>query len=329
MKTPRTNKRKRHERFLHRDGILTRFPVSNFVLNLIHKPRRELSTTPNTRWRPSFVQQTASLALVLVLCASSFGITFGNPLSTLSYFRDVEISTDNQFAAGLLAFRLNPGDVTIPIHEGDVVALSPLFTPDPETFDIKYRVRAKVIGTHTSLCSLLNASGTSMPYIYDGLLADLVTKPATTTGHGHLDVSLPNAAGIVDGTECTVALVYDGWYVDAPENTGYTDSKQDTFTFVYDAPEEAIAPFADESAVSETSDTTTTYSAATLEETVDKSETPRVPIKEEQQSESKGATSASSSSTETPPVNNGESQTETSTTTPDVPTTITATSTDE
>jgi hypothetical protein len=190
---------------------------------------------PLPRSLPNFLQQGGSAFFTLVICLSSFALTYGTLDGTLSYFRDNEVSNDNMLAAGSLAFRLNPGEVTIPIKEGDTVNLSPLFEPKPDSFDIRYRIRAEIVGSDSPLCTLLQAAGTSSPYVYNGTLKDLVTEPATTTGHGHLDVTLPNAAGLANGTECTIALAYNGWYAGAPEGTGYTDEQRDTFTFVFNA----------------------------------------------------------------------------------------------
>lgn len=225
-------KPKRFVRIPKIDGVAVRIPVSDFVLNLKKNPQVLGARIKNT----SFAQRSSAFVFTIVLCAASFGVTHANPIDTLSYFRDKEVSRANLFAAGFLGFRLNPGDVTIPITEGGEANLSPLFAPLPDTFAIKYRVRAEIVGDETPLCALLQASGTSTPYLYSGALKDLVTEPATTTGHGNLSVTLPSATDVPDGTQCTIALVYRGWFVDAPENTGYTDQKKDTFTFVYSAP---------------------------------------------------------------------------------------------
>lgn len=225
------NPTRRYLRIPRHDGVTIRFPVSEYVLKLENGAKQNTRRVVHT-----FSKQSASFALMLVLCASSIGITYGNPVSTLSYFRDDETSRMNLFAAGMLGFRLNPGDVTVPISVGDHVYLAPLFSPDSNSFPIQYRVHAETL-EDSPLCTFLEAAGTSSPYFYTGALKDLHTETATSTGHGLLEVTLPSAANIANGTSCTIALVYEGWYEGAQENTGYTDREQDTFTFVLNAPE--------------------------------------------------------------------------------------------
>ncbi len=212
------------------DGVQVPFPVSRHIVRI----RASAAQTPT---RSSFFAQSASLALTLALCISSFSMSFGNIDNTLSYFRDEETSRDNAFAAGSLGFRLNPGEVTLPIHAGDRIQISPLFEPDSESLSMKYRVRAEIL-EDSSLCNLLEAHGTSSPYLYSGALRTLVTAPATTTGHGNLEVTLASAANIANGTRCSIALVYKSWHEAAPEGTGYSDEERDIFTFVLDAPAE-------------------------------------------------------------------------------------------
>lgn len=233
------NQRSRSKRYLRiprLDGVSVRVPVSDFVLNLTKQPARLGIRITGT----SMAQQAAAFVMVAVLCSASFGMTYANPINTISYFRDEEVSRSNLFAAGFLGFRLNPGEVTIPIEEGGSTTISPLFTPLPNTFDITYRVRAEVVGDETPLCGYIMATGTTSPYLYSGPLTYLVTNPATTTGHGNLEITLPQAPYVPDGDRCTIALVYRGWFTDAPENTGYTDEKRDTFTFVYSAPQQPV-----------------------------------------------------------------------------------------
>jgi hypothetical protein len=226
------------------DGVRTPFPVSRHVLKV--RPLHRGSTSMR---RFSLFEQSASVFLTLALVVSSFSLSYGSLENTASYFRDDESSRDNAFAAGLLGFGLNPGEVTVPIKIGERIFISPLFTPDDDTFPIQYRVRAEVMGEDSPLCTLLEAYGTTSPYLYSGALKNLVTEPATTTGRGNFMVYLPDAPNVPNGAECTVAIVYKGWYAEAPEGTGYTDEERDTFTFVLDNPTPEAAT---ESAATET-----------------------------------------------------------------------------
>ena len=253
------------------DGVHRAFPMSKHVLDakrmhvtdLRRNTHKIEGPTSIRHWRPSLVQQASSLVLMIALCASSYGVTYSKLNSTLSYFRDTETSFGNMLGAGSLNFDLNPGEVSMPIEQGQHIILAPLFTPDSHTFPIEYRVHAEMIGEPTPLCSLLQATGTTSPFVYSGLLRDLLTDPATTTGHGHLDVFLPDASVLGDGASCTIALVYQGWHAGALEGTGYTDEERDTFTFVYTAPEpepaieESFAPLSLETESVEDTATTT------------------------------------------------------------------------
>ena len=132
-------------------------------------------------------------------------------------------------------------EVTEEISLGESVFLEPKFTPDDETLPIMYRVSAEIVGEPTPLCSQLVATGTTSPFFYTGQLTELVTEPASTTGHGLLEVSLASADGVAPGATCTVDIVYRGWHKDSPENSGYTDEERDRFAFVIVAAEEEVA----------------------------------------------------------------------------------------
>lgn len=226
------------------DGRIVLFPVSQHVLSFRSQeaPGQTRVEAPqeHTTPRSTFWQRFTSSTFTVFLLAMTFG---GSPLAlgaTISYFRDDEVSRGNMFAAGILGFNLNPGEVTEEIAAGGSVIIQPKFTPDDGAFPIEYRVTSAVVGEHTPLCSLLIANGTTSPLVYSGPIVELVTEPATTTGHGFLEVSLPLADGISDGAVCTVDIIYRGWHVGAEDNTGYTDEESDRFTFVYRAPVEEI-----------------------------------------------------------------------------------------
>lgn len=256
-----------HMRITTIDGMTVKFPVSKHALRVGEggpsappppewRARSESSiagaATAAPRdggrrdaWRPSVLHQVVSLLSAVVLSTSSYGITYGGFNSTAAYFRDSDASRGNIFAAGLLGFSLNPGEITMSIAQGEIIALSPFFSPDPNTFPIMYRVRVEEQGGPSPLCALLEADGTAPPFTYRGSLLSLYTNATTTAGYWNLRVSLPDALGLVDGDICTVRLVYRGWNRDVPENTGYTDEEYDSFTFVFrGAPlsEEGAAP---------------------------------------------------------------------------------------
>lgn len=222
------------------DGSVALFPVSPNVVSLRTVPAAKKEVTP--------VRLVSRRARMGTAVFSLFLMTFtlgGSPLfvgATLSYFRDDEVSRNNIFAAASLAFNLNPGEVTEEISLDESVFLAPKFTPDDATLPIMYRVSAEIVGEPTPLCSQLMANGTTSPFFYTGQLTSLITEPATTTGHGLLEVSLASADGIAAGAQCTVDIVYRGWHQDSLENSGYTDEERDRFTFVYVAPEAEVAP---------------------------------------------------------------------------------------
>lgn len=229
----------RHVHVVREDGTIAFVPVSRHVLSFKKRARAAaVNSVSHTRG------QFLSTVFALVLVAITFG---GSPFvlgSTISFFRDDEVSRNNMFTAASLGFNLNPGDVSVAITEGETVLVSPKFTPDSGTLPITYRISAEVVGEHTPLCSQLVAVGTTSPLLYTGPLTELVTEPATAIGHGHIGVSLASVDGVAPDSSCTVAIVYRGWNADLPENKGYTDEERDTFTFVYRAEEiiEETAP---------------------------------------------------------------------------------------
>lgn len=229
------------------DGSVSLFPVSPNIVSLRAVSAAKKEVTPVRL--VSHRGRIASAAFSLFLMAFTLG---GSPVfvgATLSYFRDDEVSRNNIFAAASLAFRLNPGEVTEEISLGESVYLAPKFTPDDETLPIMYRVSAEIVGEATPLCSQLVATGTTSPFFYTGQLTSLVTEPASTTGHGLLEISLASADGIAAGAMCTVDIVYRGWHKDSPENSGYTDEERDRFAFVFVAAD--VEPLVEELVVDE------------------------------------------------------------------------------
>jgi hypothetical protein len=186
-------------------------------------------------WKPSFVQQASAFVLVLSLFASSYGVTYGKLQSTLAYFRDDEVSSQNLLQAGALDFVVSPdGDVSGIIGAGTRLVI-PVMTPEPGTFPTMYRVTASTTLPASPLCNALDANATTSPFTYSGDLLGLTVTATTTSGPWPLEISLPNATGLSDGDECSFDIVYRGWHKDVPENTGYTDEERFEMLLTYSA----------------------------------------------------------------------------------------------
>lgn len=226
---------------LRKEEVITSIPVIH------HKP-----------WRPSLTQQGATLVLLAVLGASSFGVTYGNLNSTVAYFKDEEVSKANVLSAGSLDFATAPdGSVEVIIELGESLQV-PVMTPEPGSFPIMYRVIVEETDLDQNgpnlLCSLLDVNAVAPPFTYTGDLLTLSVEPSSVSGAWNVTFSLPDVAGLIQGDVCTFDLVYRGWHKDVPENTGYTDEERTSFTFMYEegevflrlAPEALVAPLQEE-----------------------------------------------------------------------------------
>ena len=209
----------------------SRFPISPYVLDLTPRGIRQ-----------NFLQQVAALGLVVCLCASSVGITFGKANDTISYFRDEETSTGNIFRAGLLGFSVaaegtgytfdGPTDPDGGYHTSLVI-------PDAGSLPMQYKISIEKNAGSDVFCSALAVNATTSPLLYTGTLLGLST---TTSSQGPFDfgILLTDAHGLVDGDICTIDIVYLGWSLASTTPFGYTDVQRTRLTFRYAAPPQII-----------------------------------------------------------------------------------------
>lgn len=212
------------------DDVFRLIPVSQNVLVLPKKPGGHVK-----RRR---VPAAASLVAVVLLCATSAGITYGAPAPTVAFFSDMEKSAANVLSAGILGITLSATPTTYTFGDGAVPdILSSAATPAaiPGSFPMSLRVTFDDTGGVPALCAALALSATGTPFTYSG---SLLSFSATTSSFAPFtfDVSLPDDTGLADGDTCTLDIVYRAWAAGTPENTGYTDEKRVPYSFTYHAP---------------------------------------------------------------------------------------------
>ncbi len=179
-------------------------------------------------------------ALVVVMCASSTGLTYGSLSATGAWMADTETSSLNTFVAGLLDFIGIETPQAYNIMEATQVVVPITITPEPESVVTDFRVTTSYTSGSASLCNKLNANVVT-PFSYSGGLLSL-TGAASTTGSLSITLTLSDAAGLVDGEACTFDVVYVGWDQLAPESTGYTDEERISVTITYVAEEVVVVP---------------------------------------------------------------------------------------
>lgn len=180
-----------------------------------------------TRWLAS--------AFVVVLLASSTGLTYGNITGTGSYFRDTELSSVNRLVAGILDFIGIESPQAYDIYEDNPPVDVPIvITPEPGSVDMHYHTTVEYVSGSATLCNALMASVAS-PFAFSGglLLLDgyAFVVPSLTIG-----TTLTDSAGLTDGDQCEVDIVFRSWNKDVPENTGYVDEERVNVTFTFREP---------------------------------------------------------------------------------------------
>ena len=177
-------------------------------------------------------------ALVVVMCASSTGLTYGSLTATGAWMADTETSSLNIFVAGLLDFIGIETPQAYNIMEATQVVVPITITPEPDSVVTDFRVTTSYTSGSATLCNKLNANVVT-PFTYSGGLLTL-TGAASTTGSLSITLTLSDAAGLVDGEACTFDVIYVGWDQLAPESTGYTDEERISVTITYIAEEEVV-----------------------------------------------------------------------------------------
>ena len=211
------------------DGIRVAFPVSDHVLELTKKRAKKRT------WRSLFLRQSSTLAIVLILCGTSFSYASGAITGTISYFSDNEISQLNQFRAGLLGFRVDAEgtgyDFTDEQTGGALIISKP--TPLTGSFPSEYMITVEQTGGSSAFCNALHLIATTTPFSYEGSLLSFGTT-TTTTDPLQFGVLLPNSDGIATGDTCNVDLVYRSWSLGGSQGSGYTDENRIPLTFSYE-----------------------------------------------------------------------------------------------
>jgi hypothetical protein len=222
----------RYTQIKTRDGVHVPFPVSKHVLrvrNAVAEPKKE------SRWQLALMQKSIAFGLVLSLAASSMGITYAKSVDTLSYFRDVESSTNNIFLAALLDFLVADASYSRTITSTTTPLIIPITTPESGSLQILYKVTAEQTAGVNAFCNTLNLTATSSPFIYSGSLLGLNTTATTTTGIWKIGLTMATSTGITNGDQCEVDLIYRGWHPTMPEYTGFTDEEKVHLIITYAA----------------------------------------------------------------------------------------------
>jgi hypothetical protein len=186
------------------------------------------------RGKFSFMRALATVALVIGLSLSSLGLFLVG--DTVSYFSDFEFSLGNLFRAGSLDFLVADATYARTITATTTPLIIPIMTPESESLDILYRVFTEPVGaTTTTLCTRINLTATTSPFIYSGPLLGATTTATTTVGAWQIGLTLGTTTGLTNGDTCSVDLVYRGWHPQALEYTGFTDEERVRLNLTYEA----------------------------------------------------------------------------------------------
>lgn len=185
--------------------------------------------TPHYRFARSWMAS----AMLVLLVASSTGLTYGAPSYSGAYFADTETAAGNVFVAALLDFIGIESPQAYNIEEaGPAVSVPITVTPEPGSVQTDYRVTVAHTGGTLVLCGALVATVVAPPFAYTGPLLTL-NSVASSSASLTLLLTLPDASGLTDGDQCTFDVVFRGWYPTMPEYTGFADEERVSVTMTY------------------------------------------------------------------------------------------------
>lgn len=191
--------------------------------------------------RPSRKTEWATAAMV-VFASSVFASVSFLP-TTVSYFNDSESSVDNAMSGVSLDFTATPDDTIFSFDDGELVddadGLVTTITLEPESVDGRFSVHAVRTGGSEQFCNFINAS-VSMPYLYTGALTALTATDVTFDAPYTMELTLPDASGLVEGDVCLIDIVYTAWHYDEDADQGYFDEERNSLTFMLVATGEVL-----------------------------------------------------------------------------------------
>lgn len=199
------------------------------------------SPTPPPAVRSLYLTRTAGVSSIvgfalLVVGAHLLG-------STVSYFSDTEVSSDNQLTAIALDFTAsadaNNFSITDTEFTDDDVAVVVSLVGD--SVATRHDVNVEVTSGSATLCDAIVAESIT-PVSYDGALPLLTANDLTFAGPWTINLALATTDGLSGGESCSVAVVLSAWHFDTETNQGYFDEERIPLTFNYSAPTPVFAP---------------------------------------------------------------------------------------
>jgi hypothetical protein len=171
--------------------------------------------------------KTIAILLIIGLNYSSLFVIG----ETFAYYNDMEISTGNTYAAGVLDFSLtNTGiEEFIGVTLGEDIKFVSVLTKTTNSFDIQYQASAEKISGNDNFCNALKLEVFHSTASYDGLLLSFSTPTTTALGTWAFEVSLPSTAtNVPHGAVCEIDFVFKGWQTDVINynDSGFSDEER-------------------------------------------------------------------------------------------------------
>ncbi|MGB4076106.1 MAG: signal peptidase I [Minisyncoccia bacterium] len=179
-----------------------------------------------------FRKGAAFFALALLIPVS---IAVANVEATMLYFSDLESSIGNTFAAGPLDFILTPEEaLEATIGPGEVAgfALTPTVSPIANILPFSYSIRG-VVGGNPAFCSALQLRGFAPPFSYDAPVSALASAPTDDLTPWNILLFVVSGAGITEGAQCEVELVYSAFQYDGAPGIKYHDEERIQILLTY------------------------------------------------------------------------------------------------
>ncbi len=178
-------------------------------------------------FEPSWAMATAGVLIIVTVMANLWSIE-----GTVSYFNDIESSTENALGANALDFTAQPDGTSFTFTDGvldDSDGLITLVAPQTGSVPMKHSLKVEFISGNQLFCDAIQVT-TGAPISYTGTLSLLSATDLTMTGPWTLGMSLGSGA-YLQGDLCVVDIVYTGWNALLVAGNGYFDEERTRLTF--------------------------------------------------------------------------------------------------
>lgn len=190
-------------------------------------------TIPTRQWQRFSRHAATTVAVVFSVLVWSSGFLG----TTVSYFNDVETSTDNLLNAIALDVAVTPA-VGLFNHIGgqfdeDTIVITA--APETDSVEVKYDIVTNILSSTTTLCDVIEADASS-PVVYTGPLATLAGSDASLDVPWSIAFSLASTSALGAVETCQAEIELTAWHFDEDSGEGYFDEEVVPLMFTYAAP---------------------------------------------------------------------------------------------